>query len=280
MKRKLFRLVFAVLLILNSVQAHAITLEDPDSPNSFTVEILPWTMVNHIIPNKSIFTITDVETGLQFTVQRRAGSKHADVQPLTYKDTKIMKKIYNGKWSWKRRAILVVTNDQMLAASMHGMPHGAGALRNGFPGHFCVHFLGSTTHGSKHEDLSHKLMILRAGGKLDDYLNVISPSQLLNVFEVAVNQGDEQIIKMLVENGEKEKLLQKKLKKIMIIRLDEKSLSVNEGKEDVVSQQINVKATIYKSNNTQERKPLHFMFWKDIVSGQWKIDDGIAEELN
>ena len=58
-----------------------------------------------------------------------------------------MKTIYNGKWSWKRRAILIITHDQLLAASMHGMPHGAGALKNGFPGHFCVHFYGSTTHG-------------------------------------------------------------------------------------------------------------------------------------
>lgn len=279
MKKMLFSFVFAVLLIMNSVQGNAITLEDPDTPNSFTIEILPWTMVNHKIPNRSIFTIADVETGLQFTVQRRAGSKHADVQPLTYKDTKIMKKIYNGKWSWKRRAILVVTKDQMLAASMHGMPHGAGALKNGFPGHFCVHFLGSTTHGSKNEDLSHKLMILRAGGKLDDYLNVISPSQLVNVFEAAVNQGDQKIIGMIVENSNKQKQLQKRLKKINVIRFDEKSLAVNEGKDDILSQQINLKATIYHSDTGQERKNLKLMFWKDVVSGQWKIDDKIIEEL-
>ncbi|WVX84411.1 hypothetical protein R4Z09_15370 [Niallia oryzisoli] len=264
---------------MSSVQVNAITLEDPDTPNSFTIEILPWTMVNHIIPNRSIFTITDVETGMQFTVQRRAGSMHADVQPLTYKDTKIMKKIYNGKWSWKRRAILVVTKDQMLAASMHGMPHGAGALKNGFPGHFCVHFLGSTTHGSKHEDLSHKLMILRAGGKLDDYLNVISPSQIVNVFEAAVNQGDQKIVGMIVENSNKQKQLQKRLKKINVIRFDDKSLAINEGKDDIISQQINLKATIYHSDNGQERKNLKLMFWKDVVSGQWKIDDEIIEAL-
>ena len=107
---------------------------------------------NEVLPNKSIFTILDVETGLHFTVQRRAGSNHADVQPLTYRDTKIMKTIYNGKWSWKRRSILIIAKDQLLAASMHGMPHGAGALKNGFPGHFCVHFYGSTTHGSGNED--------------------------------------------------------------------------------------------------------------------------------
>ena len=42
----------------------------------------------------------------------------------------------------KRRAIIVLIDEnQIIAASMYGrMPHGAGALQNGFPGHFCVHF--------------------------------------------------------------------------------------------------------------------------------------------
>lgn len=61
-----------------------------------------------------------METGLQFQVQRRAGKNHADVQPLTKQDTAVMKQIYQGKWSWKRRAILVRKDDQFLAASMHG----------------------------------------------------------------------------------------------------------------------------------------------------------------
>ena len=53
-----------------------------------------------------------------------------------------MKTIYQGKWSWQRKAIIVELEDgRRLAASMHGMPHGAGAIRgNNFNGHFCVHF--------------------------------------------------------------------------------------------------------------------------------------------
>ncbi len=39
-----------------------------------------------------------------------------------------MKEIYGGKWSWKRRAIIVIHQDQWIAASMHGMPHGAGVM--------------------------------------------------------------------------------------------------------------------------------------------------------
>ena len=51
-----------------------------------------------------------------------------------------MKEIY-GEWSWERRAIIVVVGGRRIAASMAGMPHGAGLIKdNDFPGHFCVHF--------------------------------------------------------------------------------------------------------------------------------------------
>lgn len=148
------------------IQGILLTVVITSFPNSksieefgYSIEMLPWETVNELIPNRSFFTIMDVETGKKFKVQRRAGSRHADVQPITDNDTKIMKEIYNGKWDWKRKAIIVISNARWIAASMHGMPHGAGALNNNFPGHFCVHFYGSTTHLTGKMDLSHKLMI-------------------------------------------------------------------------------------------------------------------------
>lgn len=110
--------------------------------------MLSWEEIDEIIPRFTTFTITDLETGLRFKAQRRAGNNHADVQPVTKADTAIMKEVYGGKWSWKRRAILVHYNGHAIAASMHGMPHGGGALANGFPGHFCIHFKDSLTHPS------------------------------------------------------------------------------------------------------------------------------------
>jgi hypothetical protein len=41
-----------------------------DRPISFKIERLPWEEVNEILPKKIRFTIIDVETGLQFRVQR------------------------------------------------------------------------------------------------------------------------------------------------------------------------------------------------------------------
>lgn len=157
-------------------------------------EMLEWEDVNLLLPKYSKFTVRDVITGKEFRVQRRAGSKHADVQPLTKEDTAIMKIIYNDKWSWKRRAIIVLHGDKKIAASMHGMPHGAGALKNNFPGHFCIHFYGSTTHRRNFMDLSHKLMILKAAGKLEEYLQKANPYELISALIAGFKEDDETII--------------------------------------------------------------------------------------
>lgn len=175
--------IIVILLFINGQLVNA-------SINSSLIEMIPWDKVNDIIPKYSKFTVLDLETGKQFNVQRRAGSQHADVQPLTAKETKIMKEIYNGKWSWRRRAIIVIHKDRWIAASMHGMPHGAGALQNNFPGHFCIHFYGSTTHRSNYMDLSHKLMILKAAAKLEDYVKGANPYEVIQIFIASLKEQD------------------------------------------------------------------------------------------
>jgi hypothetical protein len=163
---------------------------------ALNIEIMPWEKANSFIPKYTKFTVMDTDTGLSFKVQRRAGSNHADVQPLTKEDTAIMKKIYNGKWSWKRRSILVIHKDKWIAASMHGMPHGGGALKNNFPGHFCIHFYGSTTHRTNEMDLSHKLMVLKAAGKLDQHLAGADPYELVNSYVAGYKQQDKSILQL------------------------------------------------------------------------------------
>ncbi|MDT8861117.1 hypothetical protein N0O92_12815 [Alkalihalobacillus sp. MEB130] len=171
--------------------------------------LLTWEEVDEIIPRYTSFTITDLETGLQFEAQRRAGSSHADVQPLTTKDTKIMKTIYEGKWSWKRRAILVHHDGKTIAASMHGMPHGGGALANNFPGHFCIHYKDSTTHRSRSLDLSHQIMVYKAGGMLSPYVQQLPPNKIVELFLIALNQQDLDLLNLIYtdQNGEAEKLI-------------------------------------------------------------------------
>ncbi|MBY0096710.1 hypothetical protein [Mesobacillus maritimus] len=184
-------LQLAMILLL------AITMvEQKVEAKKVEIEKLPWEQVNQKLPRYSKFIVEDLETGKKFKVQRRAGSRHADVQPLTSKDTKIMKAIYDGKWSWKRRAIIVHSKEKKIAASMHGMPHGAGALKNNFPGHFCIHFYGSTTHRTNFMDLSHKLMILKSAGELEHFLAKSNPYDVANAYLAGLKQQDLKIVSL------------------------------------------------------------------------------------
>ncbi len=129
---------------------------------SGTTETLNWFRTPNKIPHHALFKVKDVKTGKVFNVKRWTGANHADCEPATASDTKIMKSIYGG-WSWRRRAILVKYNGHVYAASMNGMPHGTQTIKNNnFPGHFCIHFSGSKTHGSQKVDSAHQSCVKTA----------------------------------------------------------------------------------------------------------------------
>lgn len=192
-----------------------------------------WQEADTIFPKYSIFTVVDVETGKKFRVQRRAGSRHADVQPLTPKDTAIMKKIYNGQWSWKRRAIYAVHGKHRIAASMNGMPHGAGALKNNFPGHFCIHFYKSTTHSRKEMDLSHMLMVHKAAGRLGELFTAADPYDTVRYYVAGFKERDSHILAMLSTIQRNWKGILENVDGVKIIRLP--MLPPEDLKEDLIA---------------------------------------------
>lgn len=182
----------------------------PVQPSPMRGEFLTWKEVDQIFPRNAYANVVDFETGLTFRVQRRAGTYHADVQPLTADDTAIMKRIYNGQWAWKRRAVLVrLDNGRVVAASMNGMPHGSGAIQgNKFNGHFCIHFRDSITHGSRSRDTAHQMMIWKAAGVLDEQLAQLNAEQIVDVAMAALAQGDAGIVSEITCGDEKGQLLQ------------------------------------------------------------------------
>lgn len=264
-------LLSCLVLFSNSDLAHAIEVEKQDNPISFTLEILPWEIVDKLIPRKTIFTIIDIETGMQFQVQRRAGQSHADVQPLTRKDTMIMKKIYDDKWSWKRRAIIVLSEDNMIAASMHGMPHGAGALRNSFPGHFCVHFLDSTTHKSKNANRAHKLMIVKAAGQLEKYVHQANPYELIHIFTEGINQNDPRILGLTV-SVESFKKLQQRIEDIEQVNATLTEELSNQELESLLFLEVSVKLKMYRKGKGKEVKTIHFLLERESLNEHWVIN--------
>ncbi|URM34440.1 hypothetical protein LLY41_08630 [Cytobacillus firmus] len=237
---------------------------------SWRIEMLPWEKVNGILPKYSKFTVLDVETGKKFKVQRRAGSHHADVQPLNAEETKIMKSIYGGKWSWKRRAIIVINGNQWIAASMHGMPHGGGALKNNFPGHFCIHFFGSTTHRTNFMDLSHKLMILKAAGKLEGYLNNANPYEVISAFMAGLKQQDSRIVQSI---SLQPLAWNKVLPRIENVRLSAMPVLPAEDLTDELSMEVPVEADWFIKNRGRQ----HFRGSINLVrfsqADPWKVDN-------
>lgn len=254
--------IFFMLILLNGQAVSAADI-------SYKIEMLPWKDVNHILPKYTKFIVLDVETGKKFKVQRRAGSHHADVQPLTTRDTKIMKKIYGGKWSWKRRAIIVIHKDQWIGASMHGMPHGAGALKNNFPGHFCIHFYGSTTHRTNSMDLSHMLMILKASGKLDDYFEKANPYEIINAYIAGFIQQDSKIISTPSLQKIKWKPV---LTKIDAVRISRLPMLPPEDLTEQISLDIPIEIDWYIKNRGRQRfnGQIHMVRFSPIEG--WKID--------
>ncbi len=132
--------------------------------HSYTTERLDWfNGGSSVFSGTCVYTIKDVNTGKMFQARRRFGTNHLDSEPLTASDTAIMKSIYGGEWSWNRRAILVLYNGHVYAASMNGMPHGTSSISgNNFDGHFCIHFYKSKTHGTQNVDSAHQNCVARA----------------------------------------------------------------------------------------------------------------------
>lgn len=134
--------------------------------------------------------VTDVDTGLSFNVKRTYGTNHADVEPLTKKDTEIIKKIWGG-FSWERRAVTVEVGDYIIAGSMTAMPHAGvdsvaankyvknrsagygygvnldAVKNNGVSGVMDIHFKNSRTHSTNVVQKVHQDMIKKAATYLD-----------------------------------------------------------------------------------------------------------------
>lgn len=112
------------------------------------VELLEWEKASQVLAIGKVAKVTDVYTGESFYIKRFSGANHADVEPLTKNDTRIMNQIWGGP-TWNTRPIIVEVDGRRLAAAMHNMPHDVQTITdNDYNGHTCIHFLGSTKHNN------------------------------------------------------------------------------------------------------------------------------------
>lgn len=166
----------------------AVTTEKTDAAKTTQTDFMPkwYGDVEKTFAIGDTATVYDIKTGLSFKIKRTYGHNHADCETLTASDTAIMKKIYNGTWSWERRAIIVSVDDLKIAACMTGLPHagvdkyaanktvssrsggyGRGTnldavKKNNMNGVFDIHFLGSKNHYNNKIDPKHQALVKTA----------------------------------------------------------------------------------------------------------------------
>lgn len=242
--------------------------------NCLCGEYLAWEEANKLFPKKANAQLIDFETGMRFRVQRRGGTYHADVQPLTAEDTATMKAVYNGEWTWKRRAVIVqLDSGQIIAASMNGMPHGLGNIKgNDFNGHFCLHFKDSKTHCSGKVDAAHQLMIWKSAGIVEEQLKLLEPRQTIEVLLSALDQGEINISGQLIDFGKNNSLLLLDLANIKKIR----PYRIDSIKEDTFSVDVRV---VFKDEDKEYSKMLKICTVKR--DSGWKVlPDSISSLLD
>jgi len=211
---RLLLIAIPLLLVFTFLYKYALPEREEhlasSKPEKLYGEFLTWTEARKYFNKYSSATVIDLDTGMQFNVQRRGGTYHADVQPLTAEDTATMKAIYNGKWSWKRRAVIVeLENGRKIAASMNGMPHGRGAIAgNNFKGHSCIHFRDSTTHGSRKVDLAHQMMVWKAANVVEKQIKTLGPEDSIKLFFTAIDQGEMKLAGSLLDGEEEAAILE------------------------------------------------------------------------
>ncbi len=105
----------------------------------------------------------DIKTGISLKIKRMGGTNHADVEPVTRTDTAKLLKIAGGTFSWDTHACILYANGKYVACAINTKPHGDQTITtNGYHGQFCLHMLGSLTHGTQKTNSEHQAAIEKA----------------------------------------------------------------------------------------------------------------------
>lgn len=107
--------------------------------------------------------VIDFNTGKSFTVRRKGGINHADVETVSAESYYTYKTVFGGAGTWERRAMLVEIGGVRYAASMVGMPTGTSNLST-MSGTVDLYFWGSTADFAGLKDVEHSTACRTANG--------------------------------------------------------------------------------------------------------------------
>lgn len=105
-------------------------------------------------------TLYDVKTGKKIKIKRMGGYNHADCEPATKSDASKLKSLGD---SWDPRPGILKVGDKYTACSFNTKCHGDQTISdNNYDGQFCLHMIGSRTHGGDAVRSDHQSAIKRA----------------------------------------------------------------------------------------------------------------------
>lgn len=159
-RRSIAVLLIAALLLSLEGAAMASHYSDPSDWRD-QVEMVRWFRGGDSVLRKGqCGYVYDIKSGYIIRVKRKGGHYHMDLEPADRHSAKLMKKL--GR-SWRARPAILYADGRFIACSINTKPHGKQSVkRNGFRGHFCLHMVGSRTHGLKRVRRDHQRAIKKA----------------------------------------------------------------------------------------------------------------------
>ena len=149
--------------VLKSCVSQYKVAENVESWKSSVVKMNWFSGGSSAFPTGSYGYIYDIDTGIYLRIKRMGGYNHADVEPATSTDTAKLKKIAGGTFSWNSHAVILKAGSKYIACAINTKPHGKQTIKNnGYNGQFCLHMVGSITHGSGKVNEVHQANIEKA----------------------------------------------------------------------------------------------------------------------
>ena len=122
-----------------------------------------WSKTKNILKNDQYAFLYLIETKERIFIKRLGGLNHADLEPANINETEKLKRLCKGTYSWNTHPVILEVNEHYIAASINTMPHGRQTIKdNDYNGHFCLHTVGSKTHGTNKVQKEHQKTINEA----------------------------------------------------------------------------------------------------------------------
>src|SRR5690606_13585483 len=136
---------------------------------------------------------------------------------------------------------------------------------------FCIHFLGSRTHGSGQVDRDHQVMIHKAAGQLRQYVSSASPSEMAELYLTAINQQDPEIAAALFRSrGVAELSINRDFGAISAIRRVSANQALGDQADDALVLELAIRVNIFGRAGSKRQQRMTFQYIREGIGEPWK----------